>query len=51
MFPGFVSSSQGNYQYKHLGTLCIGKPLEFHCGFAGLAVHSDILGQLAYALC
>ena len=50
MFPGFVFSSQGHYQYEYLGTLCIAQSPEFHCGFADLAGHSDFLGQLAYAL-
>ena len=50
MFPGFDSSSQGNYQYEHLGTLCTEQPPEFHCGLAELAAHSDFLGQLAYDL-
>ena len=50
MFPGFASSIQGNYQYEHLGTLCIEQPPEFHCEFADLAAHFDFQGQLAYAL-
>ena len=49
MFPVFVSSSQGNSQCEHLGTLCIEQPPEFHCEFADLAPHFDFQGQLAYA--
>ena len=50
MFPGFVSSSQGNYQCEHLGALCIEQPPEYNQGFADLAAHSDFLEQFAYAL-